>query len=132
TGLEAAGAAAVSIASSIGRTLSTGLAVATAATVALGASAWATGSAYNALEQTARAAFSTLLGGAEPANEIMAEIADFAKSSPFPRQVFIEGAQRLIAFGAEADSVVRTMGAVQDAVAAAGGSSQQLEDVIFV
>ncbi|MDK6646186.1 tape measure protein, partial [Actinotignum timonense] len=51
---------------------------------------------------------------------------------PFSKGAFIQGQQQLLAFGMEAKKVVPTLKAIQDAVAAAGGSSQQLSDVTFV
>ncbi len=94
-------------------------------TIALGVS-------YNTLEQSSRAAFTTLLGTAEAAAEMQKSIREFAMTSPFPRQAFIQGSQQLLAFGVQAEKIVPILDAVQDAVAAAGGSSQQLQDVIFV
>lgn len=94
-------------------------------TIALGVS-------YNTLEQSSKAAFTTLLGTAEAASEMQQSIRDFAMTSPFPRQAFIEGSQQLLAFGVQAEKVIPTLGAVQDAVAAAGGGSQELQDIIFV
>lgn len=90
------------------------------------------GVSYNVLEQSSKAAFTTLLGTADAAAAMQKQIREFAMTSPFPRQAFIEGSQQLLAFGVEASKVVPILGAVQDAVAAAGGSSQQLQDVIFI
>lgn len=94
-------------------------------TVALGVS-------YNTLEQSSKAAFTTLLGTAEAAAKMQKSIRDFAMTSPFPRQAFIAGSQQLLAFGVQAEKVIPILDAVQDAVAAAGGSSQQLEEIVFV
>src|SRR5690606_9504439 len=81
---------------SIGRAVGTGLAVATAATAGLGLAALRTGVAYNQLEQTSRAALTTLLGSTEAANAQMDKLREFGRSSPFPRQVWIEAQQQLI------------------------------------
>lgn len=90
------------------------------------------GVAYNQLQQTATAAFTTLLGSQKAAAGFMADISAFAKTSPFPKQAFITAAQQMVAFGIESKKVVPYLGAIQDAVAAAGGSSQQLSEVAFV
>ena len=90
------------------------------------------GVAYNTLEQSSKAAFETLLGTAEAAKDMQQSIRDFAMTSPFPRQAFIKGSQQLLAFGFQAQEIIPTLDAVQDAVAAAGGGSQQLEEIIFV
>ncbi|VEW13564.1 tape measure domain [Brevibacterium casei] len=105
---------------------------AVAGVTALGVSAAKTGTAYNTLEQTSRAAFKTVLGSADAANKMMEELSAFAKTSPFPRQAFIQGTQQLLAFGFEAKKVIPTLGAVQDAVAAAGGGAQQISEVVSV
>lgn len=90
------------------------------------------GVSYNTLEQSSKAAFTTLLGTADAAAAMQKQIREFASTSPFPRQAFIEGTQQLLAFGYSAEQVIPTLQAVQDATAAAGGSSQDLQDIIFV
>lgn len=90
------------------------------------------GLSYNVLEQSSKAAFTTLLGSAEAAADLQSQIREFAKTSPFPRQAFIEGTQQLLAFGFAAEDIIPTLGAVQDAVAAAGGSSEDLAQIIDV
>lgn len=107
----------------------------TTAAVAVGGTAIAafkTGMEFNTLQQKANASFTTILGSAKAADKMMASISKFADTSPFPRQVFIEAAQRMVAFGIAADDVVPIMSAVQDAVAAAGGSSQDISEITFV
>lgn len=91
-----------------------------------------TGIEYNTLQQTSRAALSTLLGGAAAANAQMDKLDAFARTSPFSKQTFITAQQQMLAFGIEAKNVVPYLDAIQDAVAAAGGSNQQLGEVAFV
>lgn len=100
--------------------------------VALGGAITATGVSYNALEQRSRAALTTLTGSAEEANAQMDRLHEFGSTSPFPRQTWIEAQQQLIGFGMEADSVIDVLGAVQDAVAATGGTSQDIAEVVDV
>ena len=95
------------------------------------ASVLQTGLAYNSLSSQAQAAFTTLLGSGEAAEEMMANIAEFAKTSPFPRQAFIEGTRQMVAFGIEADKVLPIMGNIQDAVAALGGGEDELSRIIL-
>ncbi|MDK6240164.1 tape measure protein [Winkia sp. UMB3158] len=90
------------------------------------------GVAFNALEQGSRAALKTFLGDAGKVNKQMEQLNDLVQQSPFSKGAFIQGQQQLLAFGMEAKKVVPTLKAIQDAVAAAGGSSQQLSDVTFV
>ena len=90
------------------------------------------GVSYNTLEQSSRQAFTTILGSADAAAKLQADLREFAKTSPFPRQAFIEGSQQLLAFGFQAQQVIPTLDAIQDAVAAAGGSSEDLAQIVDV
>lgn len=102
-----------------------------AMTVAAGAVA-KTGIEYNTLQQTSRAALSTLLGGAEAANAQMDKLDEFATTSPFAKQVFIDAQQQLLGFGMEAERVVPTLDAIQNAVAATGGSNQDIAELVRI
>lgn len=95
-------------------------------------SAFRTGVEFNSMQQRANAALTTVLGSASAAADMMAQVTEFASTSPFPRQAFITATQQMLAFGIEADRVIPILSGVQDAVAAAGGSSQQLSEVTFV
>lgn len=90
------------------------------------------GIAYNSLQQNSRAALSVLLGGAEQANAQMSKLDDFARNSPFSKSVFIQAQQQLIGFGMEAAKVIPTLDAVQQAVAAMGGSNEQISEVVNI
>lgn len=68
---------------------------------------------YNTLQQSSRAALTTLLGGAEAANAQMDKLDEFARSSPFAKQVFIQAQQQLIGFGYSAKDVLPTLDAIQ-------------------
>lgn len=91
-----------------------------------------TGVAYNQLQQTSRAALSTLLGGAEAANAQMDKLDAFAKKSPFSKSVFISAQQQLIGFGFEAQKVIPILTSVSNAVAAVGGSNQQISEIVSI
>jgi tape measure domain-containing protein len=86
---------------------------------------------YNRLQQSSRAALSTLLGSAEAANAQMDKLDAFAKNSPFAKQVFITAQQQLLGFGVEAEKVLPILDAVQNAVAAVGGSNEQVSQVTY-
>jgi tape measure domain-containing protein len=128
TGLGAAGRAAGALIGGIARVGAAGVAAATVT----GAAVWRIGSAYNSLEQGARAAFTTLLGTADAANQMMDNIAAFGRTSPFPRQAFISGTQQLLGFGYEAAEIIPILGTVQDAVAAVGGGVPEIERMIDI
>lgn len=102
-----------------------------AMSVAAGAVA-KTGIEYNTLQQTSRAALSTLLGGAEAANAQMDKLDEFAKTSPFSKAVFIDAQQQLLGFGQEAERVVPTLDAIQNAVAATGGSNEDIAELVRI
>lgn len=91
-----------------------------------------TGIEYNTLQQTSRAALTTLLGSAQAANEQMERLDAFARTSPFAKTTFITAQQQMLAFGIEAKKVVPYLDAIQDAVAAAGGSNQELSEIAFI
>lgn len=90
------------------------------------------GAGYNSLEQSSLAAFKTLLGTKQAATEMQSDLREFAKSSPFPRQAFIEGTQKMLAFGIEAKKVIPYLDGIQNAVAAAGGSASSLTGIVDV
>ncbi len=128
-----------SVASKLGKTAdatfraaATGIGVASVAAAAYVTNLFSTGVAYNTLQQTSRAALKTLVGGAEQANAQMDKLDAFAKKSPFSKSVFITAQQQLIGFGMQAEKVIPTLDAMQDAVAAVGGSNQQLGDLVFI
>ena len=99
---------------------------------AVGAAIGVTGGNYNRLQQTSRAALSTMLGGAQAANAQMDKLNEWATKSPFSRAVWIEAQQQLLAFGVEAQKVIPYMDAVQNAVAAAGGNETHLRGIVEI
>jgi tape measure domain-containing protein len=100
------------------------------AILGIGAAALKTGIAYNTLQQTSRAALKTLLGSAEAANVQMDKLDAFARNSPFAKQVFIKAQQQMLAFGVETKKVIPYLDAVQNAVAAAGGSNAEIAGIV--
>jgi tape measure domain-containing protein len=119
-------------AKAVGQTVLGAGAAAAAGITAWGASAVKAGIEFNTLGQTSRAALTSLLGSTEAANAQMSKLDDFAKTSPFAKSVFIDAQQQLIGFGMSAEKVVPTLDAIQNAVAATGGSSQQISDITLV
>lgn len=101
-----------------------------AAMTAVGIAVAKTGIEYNTLQQTSRAALTTLLGGAEAANEQMDKLDAFARTSPFSKSVFISAQQQMLAFGIETKKVIPYLDAVQNAVAAAGGSNADIAGLV--
>lgn len=99
------------------------------AAAGVGLAVFKVGADYNRLQQSSRAALTTLLGSAQAANAQMDKLDAFAKTSPFAKQVFIVAQQQLIGFGLSAEKVVPTLDAIQNAVAAVGGSSEDIGSV---
>ena len=104
--------------------------IAGTAVLALGAAALKTGIDYNSLQQRSRAALTTLLGSAEAANAQMDKLDEFARTSPFAKSTFITAQQQMLAFGIEAQKVIPYLDAIQNAVAAAGGSNADIEGIV--
>lgn len=103
-----------------------------ATTVGLGALLIKIGTDYNSLVQQVTAGFETLLGSAAAARSMMAELHEFASTSPFPRQVFLEAAQQLLAMGFAATDIVPTLDAIQQAMAAMGRGAADIEAVVEI
>ena len=125
--------------SSLGRSAKASLQVAataaagvTVGVAALGKNTLSTGLAYNAMQQNANAALKTMLGSQKAVNEQMEKLGKLAQNSPFSKATFISAQQQLIAFGVEVEKVIPLLDAMQNAVAASGGGSQQLADLAFV
>ncbi|WP_170169324.1 tape measure protein [Salana multivorans] len=87
------------------------------------------GIAYNTLQQTSRTALTTLLGSAEAAAAQMGRLDDFARNSPFAKKTFVTAQQQMLGFGVATQKVLPYLDAVQNAVAAMGGSNQQITDI---
>lgn len=113
-------------------TLGTGLTAVGVAITGVGVAALKTGVQYNTLQQTTRAALSTLLGSAQAANAQMDKLDAFARNSPFSKQTFISAQQQMLAFGIETQKVIPYLDSVQNAVAAMGGSNQQISEIAFI
>lgn len=111
-------------------TVGTGLTAVGVAITGVGVAALATGIQYNTLQQTSRAAMTSLLGSAQAANAQMDKLDDFARNSPFSKATFITAQQQMLAFGIEAKKVIPYLDGVQNAVAAAGGSNADIEGIV--
>ncbi|TKR27131.1 tape measure protein [Cellulomonas hominis] len=114
------------------RTVAQGFVGLTTGAVAMGAAVYKVGADYNRLQQSSRAALTTLLGSAEAANAQMDKLDAFARNSPFTKQVFITAQQQLLGFGMQAERVLPTLDAIQNAVAATGGSAEDISEITRV
>ncbi|WGH91451.1 tape measure protein [Auritidibacter ignavus] len=105
------------------------LTVAGTAAGALAVAVGKTGVEYNGMQQASRAALDTIMGGAEKANAQMDKLDEFARNSPFAKDVFINAQQQLLGFGVEADKVIPALESIQDSVAAVGGSNEDIASI---
>jgi tape measure domain-containing protein len=113
----------------VGDVVATSFTIGAGAVAGFSAAVVTSGKSYNVLAQTSQAAFKTILGSADAATQMMSDLAGFAKTSPFPRQNFIEATQQMLAFGFAAKDVIPTLDAIQNAVAATGGSATQINEI---
>lgn len=88
-----------------------------------------TGVSYNTLQQQSRAALTVLMNGAEGANAQMDKLDAFARTSPFAKDVFIKAQQQMLGFGIESKKVLPYLDAIQQAVAATGGSNHDIAEL---
>jgi tape measure domain-containing protein len=80
------------------------------------------------LEQ-AQIGFATLLGSAEQAQQHLAELQRFAAKTPFEFEDVVRASRRFQNMGIEASETIPLLTAVGNAVAAAGGGSQEIDRV---
>lgn len=96
-----------------------------AATVAVGKYALGVASAA----ETSEMAFTTMLGGAEQAKDMMSQLADFAAKTPFELSGLVSATQQLLAYGFTAEDVLPMLTAVGDATAALGTGQYGIQAV---
>ena len=102
------------------------------AVVGLGLSAGKAGIEFNSLKQTSGAALKSVMGSAEAARAQMDKLNDFGRTSWVMRDALIRAQQNLTGFGVEAERVIPFLDGLQEAVAAAGGNSQDFEELANV
>lgn len=79
--------------------------------------------------ENAQIAFSTMLGSEQQATAFLADLKDFAKSTPFEFSNLVEMSQQLIAMGFAAEDVRPMLTNIGDAVAGLGGDPAKLQAV---
>lgn len=104
---------------------------ATTAAVGLGTAAFKVGADYNRMQQTSRAALKSILGSTEAVNAQMDKLDEFAKNSPFSKQTFIQAQQQMLGFGVAAEDVIPALDAIQNGVAAMGGSNEDISSITY-
>ena len=110
----------------LGGKLTTGLTLPLAtATAGVGAFALSTASAA----ETTEISFTTMLGSAEAARDMMDELSDFAAHTPFELSGLQTATRQLLAYGFTAEDVIPMLTAVGDATAALGTGQAGIESV---
>lgn len=97
------------------------------ATAAIGVGAFALSTASAA--ETTEISFTTMLGSAEKAEDMMDTLADFAARTPFELSGLQDATRQLLAYGFTAEEVVPMLTAVGDATAALGTGQYGIEAV---
>ena len=97
------------------------------AAAAAGAGAFAISTASAA--ETSEMAFTTMLGSAEAARDMLDELASFAAHTPFELSGLTTATQQLLAYGFTAEDIIPMLTAVGDATAALGTGQQGIEAV---
>lgn len=95
-----------------------------------GTAAVTMGLKYDAGLETATVAFKGLLGSQKAATKMMGRLQKFAAATPFEQAQLVDAAQRWVGVGNSAKSVIPSMTAVGDAVAAVGGSPDDVMGII--
>ena len=87
------------------------------------------GVAFNAMQEQAQVAFTTMLGDGGKAKVFLEGLKDFAAKTPFEFPDLVRAAQRLMAMGFAATDVKPLLSAVGNAVAGLGGGAAEIDRV---
>jgi len=96
---------------------------------AVGAAAATMGISTASQMEQAEVGFTTMLGSAKAAQKFLKQLQQFANTTPFEFTELTGAAQRLMAMGFQAKQVIPTLTAIGDAVAAMGGSQENIDAV---
>ena len=84
---------------------------------------------FNAMLQTARIGFTTMLGSAEKAQAFLDDMADFATKTPFEYPELLEASKRMLAYGFAAKEVLPILRAVGDTAAAVNSGADGIDRI---
>lgn len=115
------------ILSDLGKTAKSAGVVLSAALTAPIAAVAGLGLSFNAMQEQAQVAFTTMLGDGKKAATFLSDLKDFAATTPFEFPDLVAASQRLMAMGFEAKKVRPILESVGDAAAGMGKGS----DAIF-
>lgn len=103
-----------------------------AAVTAMGGAALKVGIDYNSLRQNATQSLTAVTGSTEEASAAMARLDEWGATSWLMRDTLVRAQQQMTGFGIETDKVIPYMDGLAEAVAAAGGSNQDFEELAMV
>lgn len=106
--------------------------ITTVAAVAFGGLAGAalnSGIEFNTLQQVVHGTLPVLVGSAQASDQLLASVNKLNDSSPFARSSFLQLTQTLAGFGVQAKKIPELIDAIQQTVAATGGSSADLQEL---
>jgi tape measure domain-containing protein len=86
----------------------------------------------NAALEMVTISFTTLLGSASGAADMIKQLTDFAASTPFELTGLEANTQKLLAFGFGAEEIIPLMTSMGDAIAALGGTQDNLNSLVYV
>jgi tape measure domain-containing protein len=115
----------------IGTTLLAAGAAGAVALGGLGVAAGKSGVDFLALQETAVAAFTTMLGSGSQAQAFYDSLVQFAAITPFDLPGVLASSQKLLAFGFQAKDVIPDLTAIGNAVAAMGGGQGELDRIVL-
>lgn len=87
---------------------------------------------FNSEMQSALISFGTLLGSNSKASAMLSQLKSFTLGTPFQLEDVTEDAQKLLALGISANSILPDLKGLGDAVSALGGDSADLSSVVNV
>lgn len=118
-----------SIGSEIASTFTAAARIGVGAMATVGTAAVTAGASYNILGQRVLAATEGILGSRDAAEQLVGEMVALGRTSPFPRQALLEGAQLLAGYRVEASLIPPIMSAIQEGVAGIGGGPAEIARV---
>lgn len=111
------------------RNVGTAMTVTAGAVTAVGVASANVGIQYNSLRQTATQALTAVTGSTREAVEQMRRLDEYGSTSWLMRDSLIRAQQQMTGFGIETSKVIPYMDALAEGVAAAGGTSQDFEEL---
>ena len=113
-------------------TVGRSLAIVGGAVTALGGAALKVGIDYNSLRQSATQSLTAVTGSTEAAARQMKRLDDFGQNSWLMRDTLVRAQRQMTGFGIETEKVIPYMDGLAEAVAAAGGTNEDFEELARV